>query len=202
MKNLDKKVHAPACERNRAPILESLQNLLNSATGTLLEIGSGTGQHAVYIAPAFPHLKWQTSDLKDKIANIELWRKESGIANINSAIELDISQHPWPIKNINTVFSSNTLHIVAWPLVIDFFTGVERVLCDKGLCIVYGPFNYQGKFTSNSNKQFDAWLKTQDPQSGIRDFEAVNEVACRQNLELKKDIEMPANNRLLVWQKK
>lgn len=201
MKSPDNKIHSPACERNREPILESLEGILNSTTGTLLEIGSGTGQHAVYFAPAFPKLQWQPSDLKDKIPNIELWRKESRISNINSAIELDISQHPWPIENIKTVFSSNILHIIAWPLVTDFFIGVEKVLCEKGLCIAYGPFNYRGKFTSRSNEQFDAWLKTQDPQSGIRNFEAVNALAGKHKLELKNDLEMPANNRLLVWQK-
>lgn len=201
MNNADNKVHAPACERNRVPILQSLKDLLHSTSGTLLEIGCGTGQHAVHFAPAFPQLTWQPTDLADKLTNIELWRKESGITNINPAIHLDIAQHPWPIENVQAVFTANTLHIIAWPLVIDFFKGVNQVLCQDGLCIVYGPFNYQDRFTSASNERFDAWLKGQNPNSGIRNFEAVNDLAEAHQLVLKKDIKMPANNRLLVWKK-
>ncbi|HEY9136488.1 MAG TPA: DUF938 domain-containing protein [Pseudomonadales bacterium] len=202
MSNLEDKIHAPSCERNRAPLLQSLKGLLDSTSGTLLEIGSGTGQHAVYFAPALPRLNWQPTDLADNLKNIECWRCESGITNISPAIKLDVAHHPWPINEAQAVFTANTLHIVAWPLVIDFFEGVSQVLCKDSLCIVYGPFNYQGDFTSASNKDFDAWLKARDANSGIRDFEAVNELAASKQLVLVQDVAMPANNRLLVWQKK
>ena len=203
----DNKIHSPACERNREPILSELKRILQSTSGTLLEIGSGTGQHAAYFAPSFPGINWQPSDLYENLDNIELWRKESGLSNISNisnikpAIELNIARTPWSISNIQTIFTANTLHIISWPLVEDFFTGVSQTLDKSGFCIVYGPFNYESKFTSTSNEQFDAWLKARDPESGIRDFKAVNNLATCHGLSFIEDIPMPANNRLLVWQK-
>ena len=198
---IDNKLNSPACDRNREPILSELKRTLKSSSGTLLEIGSGTGQHAAYFAPSFPEIIWQPSDLPENLKNIELWRREFNLSNIKPAIELNIAHTPWPITNIQTIFTANTLHIISWPLVESFFEGVNQTLDNGGLCLVYGPFNYEGKFTSTSNKQFDAWLKSRDPKSGIRDFDTVNNLATSHRLTFIEDISMPANNRLLIWQK-
>ena len=198
---IDNKIHAPACNRNREPILSELKRILQSSSGSLLEIGSGTGQHATYFAPSFPKISWQPSDLPENLDNIELWRKEATLSNIKPAIELNLAHTPWPIANTQTVFTANTLHIVSWPMVENFFKGSGHALNSNGLCIVYGPFNYDKQFTSASNEQFDGWLKARNPESGIRDIESVNSQASSNELTLIEDIEMPANNRLLVWQK-
>jgi len=198
---IDNKLHSPACDRNREPILSELKRTLKYTSGTLLEIGSGTGQHATYFAPSFPEIIWQSSDLAENLKNIELWRREFNLSNIKPAIELNIAHTPWPFTNIQTIFTANTLHIISWPLVESFFEGVNQTLDNGGLCLVYGPFNYEGKFTSTSNKQFDAWLKSRDPESGIRDFKAVNNLAICHGLTFIEDVPMPANNRMLIWQK-
>ena len=198
---IDNKLNSPACDRNREPILSELKRTLKSSSGILLEIGSGTGQHAGYFAPSFPEIIWQPSDLPENLNNIELWRREFNLSNIKPAIELNIAHTPWPITNIQTIFTANTLHIISWPLVESFFEGVSQTLDSGGLCLVYGPFNYKGKFTSTSNEQFDAWLKSRDPESGIRDFKAVNNLAICHGLTFVEDVPMPANNRMLIWQK-
>jgi len=198
---IDNKLNSPACDRNREPILSELKRTLKSSSGILLEIGSGTGQHAGYFAPSFPEIIWQPSDLPENLNNIELWRREFNLGNIKPAIELNIAHTPWPITNIQTIFTANTLHIISWPLVESFFEGVNQTLDNGGLCLVYGPFNYEGKFTSTSNEQFDAWLKSRDPESGIRDFKAVNNLAICHGLTFVEDVPMPANNRMLIWQK-
>ncbi len=198
---IDNKLNSPACDRNREPILSELKKTLKSSSGTLLEIGSGTGQHAAYFAPFFPEIIWQPSDLPENLKNIELWRREFNLGNIKPAIELNIAHTPWPLTNIQTIFTANTLHIISWSLVESFFEGVNQTLDNGGLCLVYGPFNYEGKFTSTSNEQFDAWLKSRDHDSGIRDFKAVNNLANCHGLTFIEDVPMPANNRILIWQK-
>lgn len=193
------KPNAPACERNRQPILEKLQPLLADVT-SVLEIGSGTGQHAVYFAAQMPHLQWQPSDRAENLPGIALWRQDSGLENLLPALQLDVTK-PWPLEQTDAIFSANTLHIMGWQAVEAFFAGVGRHLSAGGWLVIYGPFNYAGRYSSDSNAAFDQWLKARDPQSGIRDFEAVNALAEKAGLALESDHAMPANNRLLVWHK-
>lgn len=193
------KPFAPSCERNQGPILEVLQRHLGT-TRRVLEIGSGTGQHAVHFAAAMPWLAWQCSDRADNLPGIAAWRDEAALANTPPAIELDVDG-PWPGNGFDAVFTANSLHIMGWPQVEAFFAGVGKVLQEDGLLIVYGPFNYGGEFTSDSNRAFDQWLKDRDPASGIRDFEAVDALARGVGLCLVEDNAMPANNRCLVWRR-
>ena len=167
----------------------------------VLEIGSGTGQHAVHFAAAMPWLIWQSSDRGDALPGIRLWLDEAALPNTPPPLELDVVAGPWPARRFDAVFSANTLHIMGWPAVLAFFTGVDRVLSETGMLVVYGPFNYRGAYTSDSNRDFDAWLKARDPASAIRDFEAVDALAGDAGLALVDDIAMPANNRCLLWRR-
>lgn len=194
------KPFAPACERNREPILQVLRRHLMEAR-SVLEIGSGTGQHAVYFAAALPWLQWQCSDRADALDGMRLWLDETALANTPPPLQLDVAQGPWPAGCFDAVFSANTLHIMGWPQVQACFAGIGRVLADDGVLAVYGPFNYGGDYSSDSNREFDAWLKARDPQSGIRDFEAVDALARGIGLVLVEDVAMPANNRCLVWRR-
>jgi hypothetical protein len=194
------KPYAESCEQNQGPILEVLQELFANQQ-RVLEIASGTGQHAVYFGRALPHLTWQTSELAQNHAGIQAWLDESLLPNVLPPVAIDVSDPKWPIEGVDTVFNANTIHIVAWPKVEAMFAGIARVLEEGGLLCLYGPFNYGGKFTSESNARFDAWLKSRDPNSGVRDFEVLNRLAESQGLLLQKDVSMPANNRILVWQR-
>ncbi|MBD9437875.1 DUF938 domain-containing protein [Pseudoxanthomonas sp. PXM03] len=193
------KPFAPSCERNQGPILEVLLRHF-ADTRRVLEIGSGTGQHAVHFAAAMPWLSWQASDRADNLPGIALWRDDAGLPNTPPAIELDVDG-PWPDATFDAVFSANSLHIMGWAQVQAFFAGIAAVLEDGGLLVVYGPFNYGGDFTSDSNRAFEQWLKDRDPASGIRDFEAVDALARGIGLVLEEDSAMPANNRCLVWRR-
>ena len=194
------KPYSASCDQNREPILALILPLLKDKK-SVLEIGSGTGQHAVYFAKKMPHLTWQTSDQIDYHAGINLWLNDAGLENTPPPIPLDVSHNHWPETSFEVIFSANAVHIMSWQNVIDFMQNAPKLLAQKGLLILYGPFNYAGKYTSDSNKQFDRWLKQQNPQSSIRDFEAINELAEQQGLKLLKDYTMPANNRLLCWLK-
>ena len=194
------KPHAPSCERNRDPILAVLQPRL-AAAHRVLEIGSGTGQHAVHFAAAMPWLQWQCSDRAENLPGIAMWLDDTALANTPAALALDVATGPWPTTTFDAVFSANTLHIMGWPGVHAFFEGVARVLADDGLLVVYGPFNYGGDYTSDSNRAFDAWLLARDPRSAIRDAEAVDALAANVGLQLEEDLPMPANNRCRVWRK-
>ena len=194
------KPYSESCEQNRAPILAVLREVFADRR-RLLEIGSGTGQHAVYFAPELPHLLWQTGDVAQYHPGIRLWLAEAALPNVLAPIALDVNDTGWHSGRYDAVFSANTLHIMSWPEVERFFAGVGTVLEPGGVLVVYGPFNYNGNYTSDSNARFDAWLKQRDPASGVRDFEAVNALAKSQGLVLQQDIAMPANNRSLVWQK-
>lgn len=189
-----------ACERNRDPILDLLRAVLADAK-SVLEIGSGAGQHAVYFAAALPHLVWQTADLPPQHAGIKAWIAGSGLANVLAPLALDLTRPDWPAGPVDAVFTANTLHIVSWESVCRMFEGVARVLRPGGRFCAYGPFNYQGRFTSESNARFDAMLRERDPDSGIRNFEDVCAVASRNGLRFEADHPMPANNRTLVWRK-
>jgi Protein of unknown function (DUF938). len=193
------KPFAPSCERNQGPILEVLLRHLGG-TRRVLEIGSGTGQHAMHFAAAMPWLVWQSSDRADNLPGIAAWLDDAALPNTPPAIELDVDA-PWPDTTFDAVFTANSLHIMGWPQVEAFFAGVGAVLEVGGLLVVYGPFNYNGDFTSDSNRAFEQWLKDRDPASGIRDFEAIDTLARGIGLVLIEDNAMPANNRCLAWQR-
>ncbi len=195
------KPYSEACDRNRDPILAVIQPLLAQCRA-VLEVGSGTGQHAVYFAERLPHLLWYTSDRSENHSGITAWLVDAALDNLRPPLGLDVSQSPWPSLAVDAVFSANTAHIMHWDEVEDLFAGVGRLLPEGGLFMLYGPFNYQRSYTSDSNQRFDAWLKARDPHSGIRDFEDVDALARRSGMTLRDDIAMPANNRLLIWQKR
>ena len=189
-----------ACERNRTPILEVLLGAFAGAT-QVLEIGSGTGQHAVFFAAALPHLVWQPSDVAANLQGIAAWRDESGLPNLRAPLALDVDAADWPVTASDGLFSANTLHIMSWASVRNFFAGAGRVLEPGGTLAVYGPFSYDGRHTAESNARFDAFLRACDPLSGIRDFAAVCELAREQGLAFVDDHALPANNRMLVWRR-
>lgn len=194
------KPFSESCVQNQAEICEVLETLLTDKKH-VLEIGSGTGQHAAYFAKRLPHLIWQTSDQQPYHHGIQLWLDEAALDNTRSPFSLDVSKDIWPELNTDAVFSANTVHIMSWDNVADYFNNATRLLKKKGLFILYGPFNYNGEFTSSSNGNFDQWLKARDPQSGVRDFEALDSLATKNNMILKNDIAMAANNRILCWEK-
>jgi SAM-dependent methyltransferase len=185
------KPYSEACERNRDPILTVLSRIFADRR-SVLEIGSGTGQHAAYFSENLPHLGWQASDVAAHLAGIRMWGVEP--------IELDVDK-PWPAVNADAVFSANTAHIMSWPQVERLFEGVGRILPPGGVFALYGPFNYAGQYTSESNARFDRMLRREDPQSGLRDFEDIEALARRCGLVLEEDNAMPANNRLLIFRK-
>jgi cyclopropane fatty-acyl-phospholipid synthase-like methyltransferase len=193
------KPHAPSCDRNRGPIIEVLHDHFQDR-GLVLEIGSGTGQHAVYFATALPHLTWQASDRAENLAGIQAWLDEAALANTPPPLELDVSGD-WPAQRFDGVFSANCLHIMGWGAVERLFAGLPAVMAPDFKLIIYGPFNYGGQFTSESNAAFDLWLKERGAHQGIRDFEAVDALARAIGLELVEDRDMPANNRCLVWRR-
>ena len=200
------KPYSPSCERNRAPILAVLREHF-ADRHDVLEIGSGTGQHAVHFAAAMPWLRWQCSDVPNNLPGIRLWLDEAGLPNTPAPIELDVARGPWPTQafdapRFDAVFSANSLHIMGWAEVEALFTGIDGVLAPDATLVVYGPFNYGGDYTSDSNREFDGWLKARDPRSAIRDFEAVDALARAIGLRLLADVTMPANNRCLVWSRK
>jgi SAM-dependent methyltransferase len=192
---------APATERNREPILGVLRAWF-ARRRRVLEIGSGTGQHAVYFAQAMPWLSWQTSDLPENHAGIRAWiaAAAGGAGKVLAPLALDIADAgSWPAARYDAVFVANVLHIAPWPAVEALFANLPNVLEDEATLVVYGPFNENGAYTSQSNAAFDQWLKNEDPRRGIRDREAVQALAANAGLKFEADIAMPANNRCLVW---
>ena len=192
------KPYSESCEQNRSPILAVLRAVFADRQH-VLEIGSGTGQHAVYFGAELPHLRWQTADVLAHHPGIEAWRTEAALPNVLPPLELDANETGWHSGRYDALFSANTLHIMSVQEVEKCFTGIGQVLEPGGVLAIYGPFNYQGQFTSDSNARFDQWLKSRDPASGIRDFEAIDALARPQGLALLHDHAMPANNRTLVW---
>jgi len=191
--------YSEACERNREPILEVLRRHF-ARRRQALEIGSGSGQHAVHFAAALPQLRWQPSDLEQNLHGIGAWVEEAALPNLCSPMALDVRGR-WPRAHYDAVFTANTLHIMSWEEVLSLFAQLPQVLSADAVLAVYGPFNYNGSFTSASNAAFDAWLKDRSPHSGIRDFAAVDELARSIGFALVEDRPMPANNRTLVWQR-
>lgn len=194
------KPYSAACDQNRYAILDIIKPLL-SEKRTVLEIGSGTGQHALFFAQEMPHLIWQTSDRVENHAGILQWLQEAKLNNTPPPISLNVSKDKWPKINVDAIFSANAVHIMAWESVIDLFENAGKLLLKGALFILYGPFNYNGNYTSDSNKRFDSWLKSRDPKSGIRDFEALNKLANEANLSFVEDFDMPENNKILQWVK-
>lgn len=194
------KQYAESCKQNRAPILSILHEVFADRQ-QVLEIASGTGQHAVYFGAALPHLSWQTSELAANHASIHAWLDEAKLPNVLPPILLDVNATDWLVPPVDAIFNANTVHIVSWPSVQRMFEGIGRTLASGGILCLYGPFNYGGQFTSESNARFDAWLKNRDPESGVRDFEAIDKLARVQGMSLQQDFSMPANNRVLAWKK-
>lgn len=195
-----KKPVAPSCERNQKAIFEKLKEILLPTDQNVFEIASGTGQHAVYFSGKFPNITWQTSDLEENHIGINLWIEDSGLCNVVKPITYQAGTSHWPELDIDVVFSANCLHIMSWQNCKSFFEDLQSLKI-KSRVVFYGPFNYEGKFTSESNENFDQWLKERQEFSGIRDVEKVQERMTVSGFTLNHDFEMPANNRLLVFQK-
>ena len=196
---MTQKPFSQACENNKDPILQVIKTVFSKPT-TVWEIGSGTGQHACYFARHLPHIEWQPTDRSENIPGIYLWREEARTSNLKPPLTLDVTETVWPCNAIDALFTANTLHIMSWEEVQIFFARLDVHLNTKAFVCIYGPFNYNGAYTSDSNARFDQWLKSRNNLSGIRDFEDIMLLATSAGLKLISDIAMPANNRLLVLQ--
>jgi cyclopropane fatty-acyl-phospholipid synthase-like methyltransferase len=197
---MENKPFAPACERNRDPILTVLRKHFADRR-RVLEVGSGTGQHAVHFAAALPSLTWQSSERAENLQGVQQWLDEARLANTPAPLELDVAG-VWPTGRYDALFTANTLHIMGWPEVETFFAALPAITTADAKLAVYGPFNYGGTFTSPSNAAFDRSLRERVPHMGIRDFEAVDALARAAGFALLEDVAMPANNRTLVWQRR
>jgi cyclopropane fatty-acyl-phospholipid synthase-like methyltransferase len=191
------KPYSKACDNNRVPILNEIAPLFQTCKH-VLEIGSGTGQHAVFFVEQIPTLQWQTSDCIENHAGIIQWIEESHLSNIEYPIKLDVTTDAWPGRQFDAVFTANTCHIMHWHEVVAMFKGVRDILSVGGLFVIYGPFNYQNNYSSESNERFDRMLRERDPGSGLRNYESIILLAKDNSLEFINDVAMPANNRLLV----
>ena len=190
-----------ACANNREPILAVLRDWLSNSR-RVLEIGTGTGQHAEYFAANLPYLRWLPSDHPDALWQSQLRLDQAGADNlILPALPLDVADQPWPVIEADAVFSANTAHIMSWAEVEAMFTGVGGILPAGGCFCLYGPFNDAGQYSSESNRQFDEWLRSRSPTQGIRDLEALKALAARHDLSLEQTRGMPANNQLLLWRR-
>jgi SAM-dependent methyltransferase len=189
-----------ACERNKDPILEVLR-IRFAGRAQVLEIGSGTGQHAVYFARALEHLAWHPTEQLAYLSDLAERVKLEGSHNLRAPTLLDVRQAVWPVRSVDAVFTANTLHIMSWPEVMALFAGLGGVLAPGGVLCVYGPFRYAGRYTSDSNQEFDRMLQERDPLSGLRDIQAITSLAEQYGLRLDADHDLPANNRLLVFVK-
>jgi SAM-dependent methyltransferase len=189
-----------ACERNKDPILEVLR-VRFAERAQVLEIGSGTGQHAVHFARSLTHLIWHPTEQLAYLADLTERVKTEGTHNLRVPTLLDVRQAVWPLRAVDAMFTANTLHIMSWHEVMALFRGIGTVLAPGGVLCIYGPFRYQGRYTSDSNREFDRMLQERDPQSGMRDIDAVTSLAAQYGMELDADHDLPANNRLLVFTK-
>lgn len=190
---------APACERNKQPILEVLQRVLPTA-GLVLEIGSGTGQHVVHFSEHLPDLQWQPSEQAENLAGLQRRLDLQAGANVLPAIQLDVAA-AWPELDVVAIISANTAHIMSWLEVVCMFDGVAGLLKPAGVFSLYGPFNVNGEFTSASNQQFDQQLRSQKPAMGLRDVVELEKLAQQRQMYLEQRIAMPANNQVLVFRK-
>lgn len=194
------KRHAPATGRNRAPILGVLRRVLVDHE-LVLEIASGSGEHAVFFAAALPHLRWQPSDRDaDALASIEAWRAEAGLPNLEPALALDVCAPRWPLARADAVVCINMLHISPWSASVALFEGAARLLAAGAPLVTYGPYRFGGR-TAPSNDAFDASLRAQDPSWGVRDVDELGALARRTGFDLEESVAMPANNHTLVWRR-
>ncbi|WP_250624707.1 DUF938 domain-containing protein [Pinirhizobacter soli] len=193
------KPDAPSVERNRDAILDVLGEAFTH-TKSVLEVGSGTGQHAVFFARALPHLSWQTSDREENLDGISAWLDDTGLPNTPPALAFDVNG-AWPTTAYDGVFTANTLHIMSFEEVRAFFTSLPSITAPGATLVVYGPFNYDGQFTSPSNATFNDWLQARGAHMAIRDFEAVDALAAEAGFHLVDDRAMPANNRCIIWRR-
>jgi len=194
------KPFSDACEENKRPILAVIQDYF-AGHEHILEIGSGSGQHAVFFAEHLPKLTWHCSDVSTYHDGIRAWLADYPDQNIKGPYELDVRQQDWPMQQVDGIFSANTTHIMSWQNVKQLFAGAGRILTNQAYFCLYGPFNYRGNYTSDSNANFDRFLKQRDPESGLRDFDELQILANEAGLSLVNDHEMPVNNRILVWRK-
>ena len=194
------KPYSESCDQNKEPILTVIKPLFSSISN-VLEIGSGTGQHAIYFSEQMPHLTWYTSDRIPYIDGIKSWLLDAALHNTRPPFELDVSKSDWPEIKPDAVFTANSVHIMSQHDVFNLLSGIGKMLPEKGSFVVYGPFNYNQQFTSDSNRIFDLWLKDRDTASGIKDFESFVSLAENNSLRLVKDYEMPENNRILHFVK-
>ena len=194
------KPFSEACAENQAPILAVLEPLLRDCKA-VLEVGSGTGQHAVHFAAALPQLVWHTSDVAAHHPGIQMWLDEAALPNTRAPLCLDVVRDAWPDVAVEAVYSANTVHIMGWSEVEALFAGVGNLLPIGGVFVLYGPFNYDGQYTSESNARFDKWLQQSDPRSGISDLSDLNRLAEQAGMQFQHDYVLPVNNRVLVWQR-
>jgi trans-aconitate methyltransferase len=197
----DDKPFAPSCERNQQVIGDVLAMVIEDRPIRVLEMGSGTGQHAVYLAERLPNLIWHTSDLAVNHPGIRQWLDESGLRNVRPPIQYEAGVDDWPAVRVDLVFTANTLHIMAEAQVEQWTRHLGRYLKPGNMVMIYGPFKYHGQFTTPSNAEFDQWLKDADPRRGIRDFERLNQWMTQRGLQLVVDISMPANNQILLYER-
>lgn len=190
-----------ACERNKEPILEVLQEVLKPIHRSVVEVGAGTGQHATFFAQAFPHIKWTPTEVYANLPHLNKLVQESGLKNLTPPFKMKVGEDDIPIRTYDVIYTANTFHIMSWKDCKTFMKLMGHRLEKGGLAIIYGPFNYGGKFISKSNEEFDTWLKGRDPASGVRNFEDVNNTMKKNGFELVEDYEMPANNSTLVYRR-
>ncbi|MSQ73621.1 MAG: DUF938 domain-containing protein [Betaproteobacteria bacterium] len=192
--------YSEACERNRGPILDVLRRVFADRLA-VLEIGSGTGQHAAGFAAELPHLVWQPSDVLANLGGIRAWTADCAAANLRQPLLLDLDDDRWPPYSADAVFSANTAHIMSWVQVEKMVAGVGRLLPQDGVFCLYGPFNRGGQYTSGSNQRFDEMLRARDPLSGLRDREDIAQLAVAAGMGLEEDVGMPSNNSILFFRR-
>ena len=194
----DRLPFSQACEKNKEPILKVLKEYISDQE-SLLEIAGGTGQHGEFFAKSFPNIVWQTSDLPDAVTDLNLRISEANLQNLPRALTLNVNDPNWNVKKYELLFTANSLHIMSEESVENFFSRIPDALQQSALVFIYGPFKYDGKFTTESNAEFDEWLKEKDRRSGIRDFEVISELAISAGFSFVADVQMPSNNQLLVF---
>ena len=193
------KPFSQACENNKRPILDVISKHFENSE-LILEIGTGTAQHALYFAEKLKQLYWQTSDQDEYLEGINLQLNEYRKYNLGRPFSLDVTQSKWEIEHCDGVFSANTSHIMTWGMVEKMFEGVGHILLPKKEFCLYGPFNFNGEYTADSNRNFDAMLHERNPKSGLRNFEDLQKLAESQGLSFVRKYDLPANNNILVWQ--
>jgi hypothetical protein len=192
--------YSPAAERNRQPILEALTPWLTRSR-TVLEIGSGTGQHATHLAAGLPQLRWQASELADRLPGLRARFALEPLPNLPDPIALDVALGPWPQGPFDTVFTANTVHIMPWHATVAMLRTLPTITTTDALLAIYGPFNDAGQATSESNAQFDQALRAAAAHQGLRDFQAVDALAAEHGFHLQHAHVMPANNLLRIYRR-